>query len=336
VASAGNDGTLADQPGNCRGVVSVTAVRHAGTKVGFANLGPDVTIAAPGGNCVNVGPGDPCLFSIDTTTNLGLTTPAENGYTGRVGDFNVGTSFAAPIVAGVAALMASVNGNLSPAKIVQRLQLSAAPFPASSDPGVPTCLVPSASGAPQLTECNCTTETCGAGMVYAPGAIAAALRPIAAVSAPATAAGGSTVTLSASPSLAADGRSIASYDWSVPGGGVALSAPSGVQTSFVAPAAGTVVVRLTVTDDQGRVDTADATVSITFTPPTPPFGGGGAGGNSGGGGGRFDALGALLAAALALGGLRRRRRSAAPRGGEHPLEVSTQHLLDARIRPAAR
>lgn len=308
VVSAGNDGAQVDQPGNCRGVVSVTGIRHLGTKVGFANLGPDVTIAAPGGNCVNVGPGEACLFSLDTTTNLGLTTPAGNGYTDRVFNFNVGTSFAAPIVSGVAALMVSVNGNLSPARIAERLQSSATPFPVSNDPNVPTCQVPSAADAPQLTECSCTTDTCGAGMVSAPGAVAAALRPIAAVSAPAAAGAGSTVTLSGHRSLAADGRTIARYDWSVLSGGVPLSALSGVQTSFVAPADGSVVVRLSVTDDLGRADTADATVNVIGQPPRPPpvIGGGG-----GGGGGRIDALGLLLAASLTIVGFRRRRRSPA-------------------------
>ena len=86
-------------------VVSVTGVRHVGTKVGFANLGPDVTIAAPGGNCVNIGIGEPCLYSLDTTTNLGQTTPGLNGYTDRVANINVGTSFASPIVAGTSISM---------------------------------------------------------------------------------------------------------------------------------------------------------------------------------------------------------------------------------------
>jgi serine protease len=304
VVSAGNDGAQVDQPGNCRGVASVTGIRHVGTKVGFANLGSDVTIAAPGGNCVNVGPGEACLFSLDTTTNLGLTTPAESAYTDRILDFNVGTSFAAPIVSGVAALMASVNGNLSPARIVQRLQQTALSFPVSGDPSVPTCRDPSQSAAPQLAECNCTTQTCGAGMVSAPGAVAAALRPIASISAPPTVSAGITVTITGSPSRAADGRTIASYEWAVLSGSVSLSANSGEQTSFTSPAGGgTVIVRLTVTDDLGRVDTADATVRADVSPslPRPSIGGGG-------GGGRVDALWLLLVITLLLVSRRRGNR----------------------------
>jgi serine protease len=309
VVSAGNDGSTADQPANCRGVVSVTGVRHVGTKVGFANLGLDVSIAAPGGNCVNVGPGQPCLYSLDTTTNLGVTTPADNGYTDRVDDFNVGTSFAAPIVSGIAALMYSTNGNLPPGKLAERLKASARPFPTSPDPNVPTCRLPESSTDLQLSECNCTTQTCGAGLAHAPGAVEAALRPVAVVSAPSTAAAGATVSLAGTGSLGADGRTIDGYEWSIVSGATALSALTGGQTSFVAPAAGaTVVVRLTVTDDAGRRDSADATVQVLGATPTPPPAPPPApppptpdpGGLSrGGGGGPFDPLALALATALA-------------------------------------
>ncbi len=310
VVSAGNDGSAADQPANCQGVVSVTGVRHVGTKVGFANLGPDVTIAAPGGNCVNVGAGEPCLYSLDTTTNLGTTTPAENGYTDRVSDFNVGTSFAAPIVSGIAALMYSVNGKLTPGKLTERLKATAAPFPASSNPNVPTCRIPESSTDPQLSECNCTTSTCGAGLAHAPGAIEAASRPVAIVSAPSTAGPGETVVLTGNGSLGADGRTISGYEWSLVTGATALSAVTGSQTSFVAPGtAMTVVVRLTVTDDAGRSDSTDATVQVrAVTPPTAPIPVPNPGGVSrGGGGGTFDPL-LALALAAALGWRARRRR----------------------------
>ena len=75
VASAGNEGGPVASPANCAGVAAVTGLRHVGTKVGFASLGPQVAVGAPGGNCVNV-TGGPCLFSIDTTYNPGTTTPA--------------------------------------------------------------------------------------------------------------------------------------------------------------------------------------------------------------------------------------------------------------------
>ncbi len=51
VAAAGNDGGGVDKPANCSGVLAVAGLRHAGTKVGYSNLGSEVGIAAPAGNC---------------------------------------------------------------------------------------------------------------------------------------------------------------------------------------------------------------------------------------------------------------------------------------------
>ena len=42
VISAGNEGTVVSSPGNCPGVAAIAAIRHAGSKVGFSNLGPEV------------------------------------------------------------------------------------------------------------------------------------------------------------------------------------------------------------------------------------------------------------------------------------------------------
>src|SRR5690349_10813195 len=103
VVSAGNEGTVVSSPANCPGVAAVAAIRHAGSKVGFSSLGPEVAIAAPGGNCVNVN-GGPCLFSLDTTSNTGTTIPGTNNYTDQTNN-NLGTSFSAPIVSGITALM---------------------------------------------------------------------------------------------------------------------------------------------------------------------------------------------------------------------------------------
>ena len=120
VVSAGNEGDAVSSPANCPGVVAVAGLRHIGTKVGFSNLGPEIALSAPGGNCVNVS-GGPCLFSIDTTVNSGTTVPASNIYTNQA-NFNVGTSFSAPLVAGVASLMLGVDQNLTPGLIRARLQ----------------------------------------------------------------------------------------------------------------------------------------------------------------------------------------------------------------------
>jgi Subtilase family len=92
-----------------------------------------------GGNCVNTT--GACLFSIDTTINNGTTTPGTNGYTDQLTP-NLGTSFSAPMVSAIAALMTSVNSNLRAPQLIARLKEGAKAFPVSSDPTVPNCHVP--------------------------------------------------------------------------------------------------------------------------------------------------------------------------------------------------
>ena len=260
VVSAGNEGGPVDTPANCPGAVAVGGLRHAGTKVGYSSLGPEVAVSAPAGNCVNTGAGAPCLFSIDTTVNLGQQTAGAFDYTNQI-NANFGTSFSAPIVSGIAGLMVSVNGNLSAADLRARLREGATkPFPVSTDPTVPQCHVPTGSGDLQPAECSCTTSVCGAGMANAPGSVAAALRPVAAVAVPAFVSAGQNVNLSAARSAAACGRTVAGYAWSATPGGV--TNPTGPTTTVVAPPPGsTVTVHLTVTDDAGHTDTADVAVT---------------------------------------------------------------------------
>jgi serine protease len=270
VVSAGNEGGPVAAPANCAGAAAVTGLRHAGTKVGFASLGPQVAVGAPGGNCVNT-VGGPCLFSIDTTSNSGTQSPAAHTYTNQT-NVNVGTSFAAPIVSGIAALMAGANGNLGAAQLRERLREGATtPFPQSLDPTVPMCHVPTGPNDIQVSECNCTTSTCGAGMANAQGALAAALRPIAALSAPATVVPGQTVNLSGAGSAGACNRTIASYFWEVVSGTGVLTGPSHTpMTSVNAPITGSFVVRLTVTDDVGKQDAAEIEIASTSTATSAP------------------------------------------------------------------
>ena len=179
VAAAGNSvGRAVGTPANCPGVIGVAGVRHAGSKVGFSDLGPEIAIAAPGGNCVNIEPGQPCLYPILTTSNSGLRGPAAGGskYTDSF-DISVGTSFATPMVAATAALILSARPDLSPAQVKTALQSGARPFPTSgadngSDPApVGTCQPPSAQ---EQLQCYCVTGLCGAGMLDADRALAAA------------------------------------------------------------------------------------------------------------------------------------------------------------------
>ncbi len=273
VASVGNDGSSVEAPANCVGVAGIGAIRHAGTKVGFSNLGPGVALSAPGGNCVNIGFGEPCLYSIDTTTNLGTTTPTTDTYTDQF-HINVGTSFSAPIASGIAGLMLGVNGRLSTTQLIARLQEGAKkPFPTSSDPSVPVCHVPAGVGDVQVSECECTTQTCGAGMANAQGAMQAALRPVAAVALPGSVSPGQDVVLRGSGSGAACGRDINSHAWSIVNGGATPPGIVGENTDtavVVAPASGSYTVRLTVTDDAGRQDQADVIVTPSAASTTAP------------------------------------------------------------------
>ncbi len=249
VASAGNETGPVDAPGNCPGVLAVVGLRNVGTKVGYSSFGPEAGVAAPAGNCVNSS--GPCLRSIDTTVNLGLTVPGTNSYTNETNP-NLGTSFSAPIVSGIAALMRAVNANLTPPQLIARIQSSATPFPQPA--GLPVCPALATDG---TEECACPNDgsQCGAGMVNALNAVNAALAPIASIAA------GSNTAFDASGSVAACNQTIASYAWTATGGITIQSGANAAQVTVASNgSAGT--LELTVTDAAGHADT---TASVSFT-----------------------------------------------------------------------
>ncbi len=290
VASVGNEGDAVAAPANCSGVLGVTGIRHAGTKVGFSNLGPEAGIGAPGGNCVNGQPfnptTNPCVFPITSALNAGATTPGASTYTDHAVNLNIGTSFSAPLVAGAAALIHSLNSQLAPAQYIALLAETATPFPTSSATTTTVCHVP--AGDRQELECICTTQTCGAGMLNTHAAVLAAQRPFAIASAPSTIATGTAVSIDGRDSFASNGRMIASHQWSaigVTGATPTFGNSSQPLTTVQVADASTFTLRLTVTDDLGAQDTADVAVVTTTPlpppppPPPPPSSGGGGGGS---------------------------------------------------------
>jgi serine protease len=249
VVAAGNESGAVDLPGNCAGtipgVMAVVGLRNVGTKVGYSSFGPEISIGAPAGNCVNSS--GLCLRSIDTTVNLGSTTPGANET-----DYNVGTSFATPVVSGVAALMRAVNANLTPAQLSARMQAAATPFP----PNTPVLAVCPLTD-PNSAECSCVQGQCGAGMVNAFSAVKAALNPIGVIKA------SSSTQFDASGSVAACNLSIASYAWTFSGGIVIQGASNSAQVTVMSNGTpGTLT--LTLTDSAGHTDSS-ATVSFTST-----------------------------------------------------------------------
>lgn len=301
VASAGNSaGGAVSEPASCNGVVGVAGLRHIGTKVGFSDLGTQISVSAPGGNCVN--DTGACLYPILTTTDSGLTTPAGATYSDAF-NISVGTSFSAPLVAGTAALMASVNAAIAPTDVRSLLRTTARPFPKTgAEAGTPVCTAPTAT---DQFECYCTTSTCGAGMLDARAAVAAAMGFMADIAAtPTSPRVDVAMALSGAGSTAAAGRTISSYTWSIADAGATgatLSATTGPNVSVTSSATGTFTVTLTLTDS------SNATTSVTraFDVTAAPSSGGG-----GGGGGAADPawLLALLAAVALLGRVTRSGR----------------------------
>lgn len=316
VAAAGNSaGGPVGAPANCQGVLGIAALRHAGSKVGFSDLGPEIALAAPGGNCVNTAPGSPCLYPILAATDSGTQGPAGASWTNSY-DITVGTSFSAPLVAGVAALMVSRQSSLTVAGVRTVLQSTARPFPSTgadngTDPTPVAQCHASVANVEQL-QCYCVTGLCGAGMLDA-GAALTALATAAPVTGPqaraevstASPTAGQLVSLTAANSVAGTGGALRSYEWAlVSGGGIASafsSATNGVTAALTPSAAGSFSVRLTVTDASGLTDTvttivavAAAAVTTPVVPPATPAA------NSGGGGAASLAwvLGVLLAALL--------------------------------------
>lgn len=165
VASAGNgDGSgnlgyaTPSKPASCQGVIASTGLRVNASKAAYANLvnGTRASQCYFGVAVASGDSGQGMAMLGNTGTTVPVTTNVQSGIEG--------TSFAAPQVAGVAALMLAVNPALSSVDVAYRIMQSATAFPGSG----------TACSASNLGNCRCTTGTCGAGVLDAAAALAAA------------------------------------------------------------------------------------------------------------------------------------------------------------------
>jgi serine protease len=94
----------------------VGASTRAGTRAAFSNAGSTVTLAAPG---VHV------LGAVARASNMGFQSAALPGSTAGAYGYGSGTSYAAPQVAGAAALVWAANPALTAAEVADVLRRSA-------------------------------------------------------------------------------------------------------------------------------------------------------------------------------------------------------------------
>ncbi|MFZ8917529.1 MAG: S8 family serine peptidase [Ilumatobacteraceae bacterium] len=118
VVAAGNAGLDLDTndfaPSKCANVISVAALRFDGSRASYTNYGSSIDVAAPGG--------PDGILSLQN----GGTRTADSSWTYG---YKQGTSMSTPIVSGIAALVLSVNPNLTPAQVESIIESSARPFP---------------------------------------------------------------------------------------------------------------------------------------------------------------------------------------------------------------
>ncbi len=240
-------------------MLAVGAVAQSGAKAFYSSWGPATGLMAPGGT----GPLSTRIWGLD---NSGTQGPVTDTF-----GYKAGTSFSAPMAAGVAALMLSVNPALTPSQLVARLRAGARPH--VFDPALPVCEGTAVTNA----TCNCTTATCGAGLLDAAVSVQLAEGPAALIAPVGAAVPGGVVTLDGRASVAVPGASLTGYQWTqVSGAAASLQNANGdVATVTLPNVEGSYVFKLMVTDSAGL--TGDDVVTVTAAAPIAPAASGGGG-----------------------------------------------------------
>jgi subtilisin family serine protease len=183
VTSAGNSLMEATNsyPGNCFGTINVGATSSVGDRAIYSNTGPGVDVSAPGGDATQTAGTDAdAAGMILSTINTGSRGPIAADY-----GYEEGTSMAAPLVAGVVALMYAAHPGLTFQQAATIIINTATPF--NNDPNL-TFNASSPSANAQLnvlghcynphvalTQQDYANDgRCGAGIVNAGAAVAAA------------------------------------------------------------------------------------------------------------------------------------------------------------------
>jgi len=140
IAAAGNEAInqAYNVPSSCSGYLSVAATTKEGTRASYSNYGDGIDLAAPGGSGTRT-----AADNILSTFNDGATAPGKSVY-----GYMAGTSMAAPVVSGVAALAHSV-GITHPDVVARVLKATA-------------------------RRSGCSVQACGAGIVDAKAVVTVA------------------------------------------------------------------------------------------------------------------------------------------------------------------
>ncbi len=122
VVAAGNetDDAMDFSPAGCSGVITVGAVNRRGDRAFYSNFGRRVDLSAPGGD----GSAGDWILSL---SNDGTTVPGNDAYA-----YEIGTSAAAPHVAGAVSMMLARNPTMTPGRVLSILQGTARDFPLGS------------------------------------------------------------------------------------------------------------------------------------------------------------------------------------------------------------